>query len=516
MLSQNSDIESTAPVALTPWWMRLVSVLDQPPNAMVALRSRMLALSLVLIVGCQVVICLGELIWGQSSTWVPVFVTLLLVMAMTFDYMRSGRYEVYSHLLVGGLVVLLTSLIFLTGGNSRAALVCLPSIVALAAVLLPTRALLGWVLVMLAALALSILLRASDATVYLALDPHWQESAIERMATVLILMTAWIGFCCSALTTKMLEQFSGEAAQLKEISSRCARAEQRLEHYVELSSGWFWETDELHRLVYLSPGFERSTGINTKFALGLTPAQVLQIRYPNSPGADGPMRPLLERRGFKDQLLSWHEPLTGMINQYANSGSPIYDARGGFRGFRGRVLSVSERNESQRQMRESVHGDFLTGLMSRRGMLEAMDRALMRVRDSDLVAWWIQIDIDRFHEVNERLNYVQGDAYLKRFARGLLEISIRPDAIARMDGDEFGVLMVGISREQLRDIATHILGVSRGLRMEFLGADAEGSVSLGVARISSATASVGAILKAADEACARAQEAGGARLEFAQ
>jgi diguanylate cyclase (GGDEF)-like protein len=515
MPSPQAEYDRRSAPASTRWWQRLVSIFDGSPDAIETLRSRMLVLSLVIVAVCQALIILSELLWAQSNVWTVVLAMLVLLLAVAFDYIRSGRYELYSHILVGGVVSLLIMLIVLTGGHSRGALVCFPSVVALAAVLLPSRALLGWSSVMLAGVALSAFLRANDAPVYLPLNPQWLESAVERMAAVLVVITALLGTCSAVLVSRLFDQFSRESTTLADLSARCERAEQRLEHYVELSSAWFWETDEQHRLVYLSTGFERSTGVNPKFALGLTPAQVLHLRYPNSPGADGPMRPLLERRGFKDQLLSWHEPLTGMINQYANSGTPIHDASGAFRGFRGRVVSVSERNETLRQMRENVHGDFLTGLMSRRGMLEAIDRALMRVRDSDMIGWWMQIDIDRFHEVNERLNYVQGDAFLKRFARALTEMSVRAEALARMDGDGFGALLMGVSREQVRDAALHILGVSRGLRMEFLGTDAEGSVSIGVGRISSATAGVGAILRAADEACTEAQRGGGARVVFA-
>jgi diguanylate cyclase (GGDEF)-like protein len=500
---------------LDQWWSRLVSIADERRNALMALRSRLLLLAMLLIATSLAALVLGELLWGRSNQWMVLSAMLVLLMGATFDYARSGRYALYSQLLIGMLTALVLALIVASGGQSRAPQICLPTIAVLAAMLLSRRSTVVWALIMLGGLALSFHLRSSAATVYLPLNPHWLESAVERMAAILILTSVCIGVWCQGLIEKMHTRLSGEAEGLADARSRCELAEQRLEHYVDMASAWFWETDEQHRMVYLSAGFERSTGINPKTAMGLSPAQVMQLRYPNNTASDGIMRPMLERRGFKDQLLSWHEPLTGALSHYANSASPVFDKQGVFRGFRGRVINVSERDATVRQVRESVHGDFLTGLMSRRGMLESLDRALMRVRDSDTLGWWMQIDIDQFHEVNARLNYAQGDIYLKRFARSLSEIASRPDALARMDGDEFGILLMGMSKDEAIEAAVNILGMARGLRMEFLGADAQGSASIGIARFSRATPSVGAILHSADEACLQARKEGGAKFVFA-
>ncbi len=510
-----SGTSATGSPRLVQWWTRLVAIADQRRNALLALRSRLLLLILLLIVTCLSALVIGELQWGQSDQWMILSGMLILLMLATFDYARSGRYEIYSQLLIGALTALVLMLVIASGGQTRAPQICLPTIAVLAAMLLPTRSALTWATIMLLGLALSFYLRSTSAPVYLPLNPRWLDSAVERMAALLVIVSVLIGVWCNGLIERMHERLSTEVSGLAESRARCEKAEQRLEHYVDMASAWFWETDDQHRMVYLSAGFERSTGISPKHALGLTPAQVMQVRYPNNTASDGIMVPMLERRGFKDQLLSWHEPMTGVLSHYANSASPVFDAHGVFRGFRGRVINVSERNETVRQVRESVQGDFLTGLMSRGGMLESLDRALMRVRDSELVGWWIQIDLDQFHEVNTRLNYAQGDSYLKRFARALSEMATRPDSLARMDGDEFGMLLLGVSKEQVQDVATNILGMSRGLRMEFLGAEARGSASLGVARFSSASPSVGAILLAANEACQQARGAGGARAVFA-
>ncbi len=497
-------------------WTRMLSIADEGREAPDALRRRLLLLCMLLTTASLAGLIVAELLWGGSDQWIFLSGMLLLLMAATFDYTRAGRYEFYSHLLVGGLTTLVVILIVASGGQSRAPQLSLPTLAIVAALLLRPRAVVLWATAMLAVMVMSHQLRQNGAPVHLPLNPVWLEGAVERVGSVLIVVSVLLGTWCIGLVAQWQKRVRLDSGALRAAQAGQRDAEQRLEQFVEMASAWFWETDEQHRMVYLSSGFEKATGVAPAQALGLTPAEVMRIRYPNAAAAESTMRPMIERRGFKDQLLSWHEPLTGVINHYANSATPIYDVQGGFRGFRGRVINISERAETIRQVRESVQGDFLTGLMSRRGMLEALDHALIRLRDADQSGWWIQVDLDRFHDVNTQLNYAQGDRFLKRFARSLGELVGRHDALSRIDGDDFGILLLQGTKEDVQQLAVNIMAIARGLRMEFLGSEAgTGSASLGAATISRATPSVTALLQATDAACQRARHEGGARLHFA-
>jgi len=498
-------------------WHRVVAIADEGRDALWALRSRLLLSCLLLTTGCLTALVVAELLWGRSDQWVFLSAMLVLMGTATFDYARAGRYGLYSHVLVGGLVALVLALIIASGGQTRSPQVSLPTLAMLAALLLSLRAALAWATVMLGGLWLSFFLRTSGAPVYLPLNPEWLDGAIERVAAVLVLVSIVLGSWCLGAVVRMHQRMRAGSEGLQEALKRGDDAEKRLEHFVEMASAWFWETDDQHRMVFLSAGFEKATGISPAQAIGLTPAEVMRIRYPNAAAADGTMRPMIERRGFKDQLLSWHQPLTGVINHYANSAAPVFDDKGAFRGFRGRVIDVSERAETIRQVRESVQGDFLTGLMSRRGMLESLDRALIMLRDAGTTGWWIHIDLDQFHEVNTRLNYAQGDLFLKRFARALLDLVDKQDALARMDGDSFGMLLLGRSREEVEHLATGVVALARGLRIEMLGAQAgTGSASLGATMISRATPGIGVLLQISEDACVHARDQGGSRIVFAK
>lgn len=86
--------------------------------------------------------------------------------------------------------------------------------------------------------------------------------------------------------------------------------------------------------------------------------------------------------------------------------------------------------------------DPLTGLANRR----AWDQHLTdRMAVSDAKTWCIAlIDIDHFHEVNDQLGHLEGDAALRRVADRLTTTMRRAGFVARLGGDEFALLIEGV------------------------------------------------------------------------
>ena len=105
------------------------------------------------------------------------------------------------------------------------------------------------------------------------------------------------------------------------------------------------------------------------------------------------------------------------------------------------VLLVWEAHDD----REQVAHDEMTGLLNRRGLLLRLSAAVDRVRRTGTASLLIMLDLDGFKAVNDSLGHAAGDEVLQIVGerlRGSIRVT---DTVARMGGDEFVLLLPGVS-----------------------------------------------------------------------
>jgi diguanylate cyclase (GGDEF)-like protein len=108
--------------------------------------------------------------------------------------------------------------------------------------------------------------------------------------------------------------------------------------------------------------------------------------------------------------------------------------------------------EAERAVAEQLaRVDPLTAVGNRR----AFDAMLEDVRDTDLQAQVVVIDLDDFKELNDTLGHVAGDRALRAVADALVERVRDTDTIARVGGDEFVVVQTSTSRRD-HDLADRV------------------------------------------------------------
>jgi diguanylate cyclase (GGDEF)-like protein len=92
--------------------------------------------------------------------------------------------------------------------------------------------------------------------------------------------------------------------------------------------------------------------------------------------------------------------------------------------------------------------DELTGLLNRRGFLEAFRRELAATRRGASGGVLLFIDLDGFKTINDVHGHLCGDAYLRRSA-DILRGNVREhDIAARLGGDEFALLLTRTGKSQ--------------------------------------------------------------------
>jgi len=100
------------------------------------------------------------------------------------------------------------------------------------------------------------------------------------------------------------------------------------------------------------------------------------------------------------------------------------------------------------QLRDLVALDELTGLRNRRGFAEMATPVLEAADRQGRTCHLLFLDVDNMKELNDGLGHAAGDAGLKAVASTLKRILRRSDVVARIGGDEFVALTVGLDDAQ--------------------------------------------------------------------
>lgn len=103
---------------------------------------------------------------------------------------------------------------------------------------------------------------------------------------------------------------------------------------------------------------------------------------------------------------------------------------------------------------EQAFTDMLTGLRNRRALDHVLDRLMQSEQDFAL----LHLDLDFFKQVNDTLGHAAGDHVLQEVARRLRDEVRSDDLIARVGGDEFVILLLGMTeRAPVGDLADRMI-----------------------------------------------------------
>ena len=108
----------------------------------------------------------------------------------------------------------------------------------------------------------------------------------------------------------------------------------------------------------------------------------------------------------------------------------------------------------------TAHVDPLTGLPDRRGWDEELEHAIDRRERRGTPLSLALVDIDHFKRVNDAQGHAAGDELLRRTADVWRAVDVPGMVVGRRGGDEFAVLLPGLTGPEARDVAEHLCAIA--------------------------------------------------------
>ncbi len=175
--------------------------------------------------------------------------------------------------------------------------------------------------------------------------------------------------------------------------------------------------------------------------------------------------------------------------------------------YEGNFERLTERISAERGQfaHEAMH-DPLTGLSNRKRFFsqanEALDDALARKHKAAVIF----VDLDDFKSINDSFGHNVGDDVLNAVARRLQSSVRTVDTVARIGGDEFAIVLHGISRADVAELVVEKLRAVLEEPLVVGGHTVVATGSIGVAIAPDQGVEIERLLRLADEAMYRAKE----------
>ncbi len=162
-----------------------------------------------------------------------------------------------------------------------------------------------------------------------------------------------------------------------------------------------------------------------------------------------------------------------------------------------KVGMTIENARTFRAAEKSAGTDQLTGLANGHSLVIQLESELQQCRQNAKEVTVLVLDLDGFKAVNDILGHLEGNRVLQLTSDGLRKICRERDFVARFGGDEFAMILPGITAEALGDRLPRLAAMMEEVDRK-VGAGGVLAVSVGAAHFPTDGTTTEALLGAAD------------------
>ncbi len=275
-------------------------------------------------------------------------------------------------------------------------------------------------------------------------------------------------------------------------------------------------TDLRGRVEYFNPVAETLTGWKAQEAEGMPLANVCRMLDETTRqvlpdpldrvGRDGRVA-----KTASNVLLLRRDGTEIAINE---STAPIRNRNGDIAGVVLVLHDVRREREYASQLSYQASHDALTGLINRREFEHRLSLALASARELNRTHAMLYLDLDQFKIVNDTCGHAAGDELMRQVSM-LLQGRLREgDTLARIGGDEFGVILENCSPEHAERIADELRQTVTDFHFVWHDRSFAIGVSIGLVLIAESPLTLADVLSAGDAACYMAKEKGRNRVQL--
>ncbi len=220
-------------------------------------------------------------------------------------------------------------------------------------------------------------------------------------------------------------------------------------------------------------------------------------------------------RGFEEFRLTGKGPLIGRVYEIMakRKGGTEFPAEFSLAAMRlkdkwnaiGIVRDITGRKGLEVESRQMAHHDALAGLPNQRLFIDILTLEMAQARRRQDKLAILFLDLDRFKYVNYNLGHDMGDELLVEVAKRLRHSIRESDTVARIEGDEFNILLAGIANaEEIGGIAKKIVDAIKEPYW-IRGHQIHSSTSIGISIYPDDADTTDALFKSADIALSHAK-----------
>jgi diguanylate cyclase (GGDEF)-like protein/PAS domain S-box-containing protein len=275
-------------------------------------------------------------------------------------------------------------------------------------------------------------------------------------------------------------------------------------------------TDANGVILRVNQAFTDSTGYTSEEAVGQTP-RILKSGRHDAEFYRAMWEAIAKTGTWQGEI--WNRRKSGEIYPLWHTISSVKGSDGVITHYVGSHIDITERKAAEEKIRQLAFHDSLTRLPNRQLLLDRLQQALVSSSRSGQLGALLFIDLDNFKTLNDTLGHLIGDLLLQQVAERLTSCVREGDTVSRIGGDEFVVMLEGLSKSALEAAAqTEIIGgkifahLSKPYQLE--SNEYRCTTSIGATLFTDKHQPLEELLKQADIAMYQAKKAGRNTLRF--